>query len=393
MKADKPLQGIRVVDFSAVFAGPICTRYLLDCGADVIKVETPGLGDFTRGVDGTTAVFAHFNAGKRSIAIDLKTADGRRLAHDLAAGADIVVENFRPGVMSRFGLDYASLAEANPSLVYCSISGYGQEGPFAGRAAFAPVIHASSGFDQVIARSQGDDEPRPVNWEIMVADIVTGAYAFGAIQTALVARLRSGQGGYIDLSVMESMMTLIPAHIQREQSVTPPPIGRYGPVRTKSGSLVVCPISNKNFESLCDAISRPDLLTDERFARPSRVSNMAMLLKEIEAWAADKTNRECEQLLLAAGVPCSAYVEVEELFELEQLSCRQAFSRISDETLGDFLIQNMPARFSSFENPAATWVPGLGEHTREILQAELGLQEADIDSLMGSGVVAAPDTR
>ena len=387
MEQGKPLAGFKVVDFSAVFAGPICTRFLLDCGADVIKIEPPGAGDMIRGVDGTTRVFAHFNAGKQSVALDLKQSEAQRLALELMADADVVVENFRPGIMARFGLDYASIKERYPELVYCSISGYGQSGPFVDRAAFAPIVHAASGFDHVIAHAQGQDSPRPVNWNIMVADILTGAYAFGAIQTALLNRERHGGGDYLDVAMMDAMMLLIPAQVQAAPMEEKPAIARYCPMTTSDGFVMACVISDKNMQGLCKAIERPELLEDPRFVWGQRIPNMRALTDEMENWSRHLTAAECERILNEAGVPCSIYVSPDDLFAHPQVVARQSFSPVSDDVLGDFLIQNMPFKFARFGADAANWAPKLGEQTDQVLSQHLRLDRAQVASLREQGVV------
>ena len=391
MSTSKPLDGYKVVDFSAVFAGPICSRFLRDCGAEVIKVESPGAGDLTRGVNGITPVFAHFNAGKRSIAVDLKQSAGQSIVKQLISDADIVIENFRPGIMAKFGLDFESLQSKNSELVYCSISGFGQSGPYVNRAAYAPIVHAASGFDSVHAQSQQgprkDDAIRPSNWEIMVADILTGSYAFGAIQTALLGRERGGGGSYIDVSMMESMMTLIPAHIQSAQMEEPALIGRFFPAKVKDGFVMVCVVSDKNLECLAAALCRPDLLEDPRFVRGPRTENFYLLAEEVERWSVSLTARECEEALNRAGVPCSLYQQVDNLFAHPQVVERNSFSSIHDDVLGDFLIQNMPFKLAGTDNEAACWAAKLGEHTDEILRKNLKLTQAEIKSLRASLVV------
>ena len=392
MSKRKPLDGYKVVDFSAVFAGPICSRFLRDCGADVIKVESPGVGDLTRGVDGITPVFAHFNAGKRSIAVDLKQPAGQSLVKQLISDADIVLENFRPGIMAKFGLDFESLRAKNPELIYCSISGFGQSGPYVNRAAYAPIVHAASGFDSVHAQSQqGSNEDavmRPNNWEIMVADILTGSYAFGAIQTALLGRERGGGGSYIDVSMMESMMTLIPAHIQSAQMEQPALIGRFFPVKVKDGFVMVCAVSDKNLECLAAALDRPDLLKDPRFVRGPRTENFYLLAEEVERWSVSLSAAECEEALNRAGVPCSLYQQVDDLFAHPQVVERNSFADIHDDVLGDFLIQNMPFKLSGTDNAAASWAAKLGEHTNEILSERLNFKPAEIESLRANSVVS-----
>lgn len=384
----KPLDGYKVVDFSAVFAGPICSRFLLDCGAEVIKVEIPKVGDLTRGIGGITPVFAHFNAGKRSIAVDLKNPSGQELVRELIIDADIVIENFRPGIMSKFGLDYESLKPQKPDLIYCSISGFGQSGPHVGRAAFAPIVHAASGFDSAHTHAQPDDEFHPPTWDIMVADILTGTYAFGSIQTALIGRQRNGIGEHIDVSMMESMMSLIPAHIQAAQMDEPAVIGQFHPVKVKDGFVMLCVVSDKNLQSLSVALNRPELLTDPRFVRGSRTENFKLLATEVEHWSATLSARECEAALNLAGVPCSIYTQVEDLFSHPQVLERKSFTSVFNERLGNFLIQNIPAKFAHFDNSASNWVANLGEHTDEILAQSLKLEASEIKKLRARGVVS-----
>ncbi len=388
MSKRKPLEGYKVVDFSAVFAGPLCSRYLLDCGAQVIKIETPNVGDITRGVEGITRVFAHFNAGKRSIAIDLKSDKGQAIARALIAKADIVIENFRPGIMAKFGLDYESLKIDRPDLIYCSISGFGQSGPMVNRAAYAPIVHAASGFDFVHAKGQGNADNRPVNWDIMVADIVTGTLAFGAIQTALLGKSHSGQGEHIDISMMEAMMSLIPAHLQQVQMEEPVAIGRFFPVQAKDGFFMLCAVSDKNLEGLANAISRPELLADPRFIRGPRASNFDQLVVEVEKWSKDRNTRECETLLNQQGVPCSIYQQPQEMFSHPQVVERGSFTRLSNDALGEFLIQNMPVKFGQTDVRASRWAAQLGEHTDVVLQESLGLADEAILALRATGAVA-----
>lgn len=381
MPPSKPLTGYRVVDFSAVFAGPLCSRYLLDCGADVIKVEPPGVGDFSRGIDGLTPVFAHFNAGKRSIAIDLKQDRGQELVRRLISGADVLIENYRPGIMQRFGLDYASLRDAHPGLVYCSISGFGQTGPQKERAAYAPIVHAASGFDAVFAASQTNTRERPPDWEIMMADIITGSLAFGAIQTALIGRGKTGQGDYIDVSMMDAMMSLIPVQLQRAQMANPIPIGRYCPARTADGWMMLSIVSDKNMQGLTRVLKRPELLDDPRFIRGPRTSHIAELMQEVEQWSGTRGTEQCIAELSAAGVPCGAYEQPEDLFDHPQVLARQSFTTCRNDRLGEFLIQNLPAKFQQFDSSAADQVPTLGEDTDTILSEELALNAEEIAAL------------
>lgn len=385
----KPLTGLKVVDFSAVFAGPICTRFLSDCGADVIKVEAPRGGDVIRGPLGFSRVFAHFNSGKRSVAIDLGAPEGQRLAKALVSDADVVVENYRPGVMEKFGLDYHSLKADNPRLIYCSISGFGQVGPFVHRAAYAPIAHAASGFDIVHTRAQGDPDARPPVWGIMVADMLTGAYAYGAIQTALLGRERTGQGDYVDVTMMESMMMLIPGQIQNAQLENPLPSGGFPPIKVKDGYVMVCIVSEKNMRCLCEAIGRPDMLEDERFKPGQRFLNMDAFVENIEAWSIQWTAVECEQKLNEASVPCSIYNEPADLFTHPQAIARHSFTEMEDET-SKFFIQNAPFQFASVDIKTPPQAPKLGADTDAVLHEKLGLSEQELAGLRDNQIIGAP---
>src|SRR6202051_3677647 len=237
--ATGPLDGMRVVDFTTTIAGPHCTRMMADLGAEVIKIETAE-GDMMRTRpplrDGASTSFGQLNAGKKSVVLDLKRPDSVAAARRLIATADVLVENFRPGVMARFGLDYPALKAAKPDLVYCAISGYGQTGPSAGLAGYAPVIHASSGYDLAQIAYQGEAR-RPDYCGIYIADVLTGTYAFGAIMAALYQRRETGEGQLIDVSMLESMLSLTLSEIQLAQFPRSYIPGRpvFGPIATADG--------------------------------------------------------------------------------------------------------------------------------------------------------------
>ena len=387
MNSGKPLEGLKILDFSAVYAGPICARLLSDCGADVIKVEPPAGGDLIRGPKGTNRVFVHFNAGKRSIAIDLKNPEGQAIAMKLAADADVIIENFRPGIMKKFGLDYESVKKVHPTIVYCSISGFGQVGPYVNRAAYAPIAHAASGFDVAHTTSQGDPKGRHAVWGIMIADMLTGSYAFGAIQTALLGREKSGKGEYIDVTMLESMMTLIPAQIQAAQVEDAPPAGGFHPISANDGFVMICIVSEKNLHGLCEAMDRPDILLDERFGRSQRFKHTAEFIAEIELWSSQLSAEECEGKLNESGVPCSTYNAPHDLFAHPQLLSRKAFSEMEDSK-GPYLVQNAPFQFAGSDISTPDKVALLGEHTSEVLREKLGMSEHEISALLEQGVVS-----
>ncbi|MDC6449057.1 CaiB/BaiF CoA-transferase family protein [Pseudomonadales bacterium] len=388
VSAVKPLSGLNVIDFSMAYAGPICGRMLSDCGADVIKVEPLGVGD---GVRGDARIFTHFNAGKRGVQIDLSTSEGQQLALGLIDQADVVIENYRPGIMKRFGLDYASVKTQCPSLVYCSISGFGQTGPAAQRAAYAPIAHAASGYDTAHMNAQvhTDDstKARPPASGIMIADMLTGAYAFGAIQTALLGRFNTGLGDYIDVTMMESMMTLIPAQQQAAQIADSPPRGGFLPIKAKDGYIMACIVTDKNFEGLCQVIHREDLHQDDRFERFNRIKNLHHLVVEIEKWSVTRTIADCEAQLNSTGVPCSRYNAVEDLFNDPQLQHRGTFSIAEDEE-GEYFVQNLPFQLASQGEATTPVAPEAGKHTDSVLKDSLGLDIEAISTLRKNQIVS-----
>jgi len=326
-------------------------------------VETLGTGDVTRGPKGTSRIFSHFNAGKRSIAINLKAEAGQSLAHELVKDADVVIENFRPGVMHQFGLDYESLKKTKPDLVYCSISGFGQSGPFAQRAAYAPIAHVASGFDIAHMRSQGDENAKPTVWGIMIADILSGSYAFGAIQTALLGRAHTGEGDYIDVAMLDAMMSLIPGQIQIAQIENSPTGGGFRPVAVKDGYVMICIVSPKNMRQICDAMKRPDLVVDERFTGGRLIMNIIDFVTEVELWSKNLSAIECEKVLNDYSVPCSVYNAAEDLFDHPQVLARRSFTEQEDQ-YGMFKIQNAPFTFAKANVATSNKSPMLGEHTR-----------------------------
>ena len=267
------LERVRVLDFTTTIAGPHCTRLLADLGAEVIKIEAPE-GDMMRTRpplrNGASTSFGQLNAGKKSIVLDLKTPPAVEAVRRLVATADVVVENFRPGVMRRFGLDYEALAPIKPELIYCAISGYGQTGPSSQLPAYAPVIHAASGYDLAHMAYQGE-ERRPDYCGIYIADVLTGTYAFGAIMTALYQRQLTGRGQMIDVSMLESMLSLTLSEIQAAQ-FSLPPMGRpiFGPVATKDGYINLSIASERTFQNLAIASGHPQWITDPRFAQYHR---------------------------------------------------------------------------------------------------------------------------
>lgn len=383
------LAGVQVLDFTIVMSGPMCTRMLADAGADVVKVEPPE-GDVARQRGplrgGISAYYGSLNCGKRSLVLDLSQAEGRRIARELAARCDVLVENFRPGVMQRLGLDYAALAAINPRLVYASISGYGQTGPRAALPAYAPVIHAASGCDLVNAEYQRDSS-RPPNNGIFLADVLGASYAFGAIQLALFERERSGRGQHIDVALLDSVLGMLVYEILAAQF---PPARRrqlYEPVRAADGWVMVAAVTAKNQQALFDVIGRPDAKQDPRFATlAAKEAHWGELLQLIEGWTRARSSEECERLLTAAGVPCSRYRSVAEAMADPQLAERGFFAELG-EGESRFRCANQPYLLSRTPTHARAVLAALGEHGTAVLREKLGFDDAQIAQLRAQRVL------
>ncbi len=367
--SDKPYHGLTVVDLTTTIAGPYCTRLLADLGADVIKIEAPD-GDMMRSRppmrDGYSNPFGQLNAGKRSVTLDLKTVEGVEAVHKLAERADLLVENFRPGVMARLGLDYPRLAAFNPRLIYCSISGYGQTGPSAGAPAYAPVMHAASGYDMAhLSYQEGRERP---DWcGVFTADVLSGLYAFAAIGPALHLRERTGRGQMIDVSMLESMLSLCLNEVQFAQAGGSP-VRMFGPTRTADGYVMAAVASEKSFVTLCEAAGRPGLAKDPRFEKyADRRQNWSQFVEEIEKWSTTLSTAQCMEVLDRFGVPASPYRTVAEVMHDPQLAHRHALATVSDPG-GEFKVMNAPFRISGADVTVGRHIPGLGEHTREVLR-------------------------
>jgi crotonobetainyl-CoA:carnitine CoA-transferase CaiB-like acyl-CoA transferase len=381
----KSFAGLRVLDFSTTIAGPHCARMLADMGAEVIKIETSeGETMRTRPPlrNDCSTTFGQLNVGKKSLVLDLKSPEGGEVVRRLVARADILVENFRPGVMRRLRLDWATLSELNPKLIYCSISGYGQTGPSAELPAYAPVIHAASGYDMAHLSYQ-PGRSRPDYCGIYHADVITGTYAFGAIASALYQRQITKQGQHIDVSMLESMLTLTLNEVQWSQfTVAPTSRPMFGPIQTSDGYVMVAIASEKTFQGLMKVIGRPEWVSDARFAKyADRRDNWAQLMDGVEAWSRTVTTERCLVALNGEGVPSSAYRTVAEALNDPQIAHRRALSEVEDDG-GRFRVLNLPFRMSGADVSAGKRIATLGEHTRALLK-EAGLSEERIAAFSG----------
>lgn len=392
----RALAGVRVLDFSIMLAGPYGARLLADLGADVIKIEPPE-GDDMRlrhplRADATgqrhSTYFGQLNAGKRSLALDLKHPQAIAIVKQLAAQADVVIENFRPGVMQRLGLGAHALRSLNPRLVYCSVSGYGQGGANAQRAAYAMLVQAESGFESTLARwaAGGEAGGRPVPTATFVADLLGGLYAFAAIQAALVQRARTGAGQVIDVALMDSMLNLLVYELQEAQFPLKAPRPIYGPVAAADGDVLIAPITERNFQALAEVTQLPALREDARFATlPARSANWPAMMSEVEHWTRARPVAEVVRQLEAAGVPCARYNEPADCLQDEALRERGVFAAVSDAA-GTFTGVNAPWRMSAGGSAIGARVPAVGEHRDEVLGELLGLDGAAVRALAAAGV-------
>ncbi|MDP6404603.1 MAG: CoA transferase [Alphaproteobacteria bacterium] len=392
-KQSAVLAGIRVLDFTSMIAGAYCTRLLADLGAEVIKCE-PLSGDYVRVPaplrDGKSAYFAHLNCGKKSLCLDLKRPEARELVAGLAAQSDVVVENFRPGVMQRLGLDYETLAELKPDIVYCAITGYGQSGPDAGLPAYAPIVHAASGYDLANMEHQ-DNLERPLRTGLYVADYFSGMTAAGGIQGALLHRERTGQGQAVDVALMDNMLSMLVYQVLQEQFSFDGPLMLYAPSPTRDGYVIVMPLTQANFVALAEVTDHPEWLNDPRFADfAERQRNWDELMLLIDQWTATRSSEECEALISEAGCPISRYKTVGQAITSAQSRYRGVMAEV-DDGAGPVQVVNAPWRLSHSPVAAQPWVSEVGQHTRELLCDLLGYSPQRVTELAQQGVLIAAD--
>lgn len=390
--APRALQGLRVIDFSAMMAGPTCARWLADMGAEVIKIE-PVEGDHMRTRPplrgGRSSFYGHMNAGKRSVALNLKQARAVELARDLCIGADVVIEAFRPGVMARLGLGAAALQALNPRLIYCSISGYGQANSASSRPAYAAAVHAASGYYTTLGEYQ-DGLDRPPNSGIPLADMLTAIYAAMAIQTALLERERGLPGRTIDVNLMDSILSVLALELQTAQFPQPGRRPLYKPLKTRDGFVIVVSVNENNFKGVCACTGHPEWLEDPLLnSDRGRLQNWDLYMGRIESWTEQRSSEECERLMSEAGVPCSRYRRVGEALTDPQFVERGSLATVEDAA-GAFRVTNLPFAFDGAKPTVGARVAELGEDTADVLQSLLGLGADEVDRLRAAGVIAGP---
>jgi crotonobetainyl-CoA:carnitine CoA-transferase CaiB-like acyl-CoA transferase len=397
MPAPGPLAGLTIVDLTRVLSGPYCTMLLADMGARVIKIEQPGRGDDTRAwgppfVGEESAYFLSINRNKESVTLDFKATEGRRILNQLISTADVVVENFRPGVMTRLGLDYAALAERYPRLVFCSISGFGQDGPRRDHAGYDAVIQAEGGLMSVT----GDADGRAFRVGVAVTDMVAGLLAAQGIVLALFARERTGRGQQVDISMLDGVISLLSYHASiylttgaesRRVGNRHATIAPYDTFPTADGELFLAVGNDDQFQRFCKAAELQKLLEDERFStNPRRVTNEASLKEIIEPVMRKRKRDEWIAALADAGVPCGAVRSVPEALSDPQVSTRRMVEAVEHAVLGSMKVLGTPIKLSDTSASVRSAPPTLGQHTDTVL-AELGLSGADITALRTRAIV------
>ena len=393
-----PLAGVRVIELAAMVSGPLATSILADQGADVIKVEAPGVGDGIRLMGssrgGMSAIFNTVNRSKRSVVVDLRKPEGRDLVQRLADGADVFVQNFRPGAVETLGLGEGELRRRNPGLIYVSISGFGRRGPYASHTAYDIVIQALSGM----AALQGDDPTGesgvPTFMRTVVCDKITAVHAAQAISAALLARERGAGGQHIEVSLLDASVAFVwpdgmETHTYVGEGVTAPATmwGLVGIHQTRDGWMTFLAINDEEFRGLCAALDGPELAADERFVTlDGRLQHSGALMAIIRAaLAIEPTDALCERLR-REGVPCAPVLAPEAVADDEQVRAVELIVEIDHPVAGRVRMPRAVARFGGTPLGGLAPAPALGQDTDEIL-AELGLSPAEIGALRRNGVV------
>ncbi len=407
MNNSGPLKGVRVLDLSRVLAGPMCTQLLGDLGAEVIKVERPGAGDDTRqwgppflqdGDGNPTRESAYYlcaNRNKRSLAVDIGTAEGQELIRRLAAESDVLVENFKTGGLKKYGLDYDRIREINPSLVYCSITGFGQTGPYASRPGYDLLIQAMGGLMSIT----GPEDGEPCKVGVAVSDIMCGMYSAVAILAALRARDASGLGQHIDMALLDAQVAwlanqgqryLISGEVARRRGNAHPDVVPYQVFRAKDHHIILGVGNDRQFRRFCEFAGRPELADDPRFSsNDRRVRDRDALIPELEALIGSRPAAEWLEGLAARDVPCGPVNNIDQVFADPQVKHRNITVTLPHPLAagGEVTLLANPMRFSETPVSYRRAPPTVGEHTAEVLTELLGLDEARISRLESRGVV------
>lgn len=409
------LAGIQVLDLSRVLAGPWCTQILADLGADVVKVERPGVGDDTRhwgppflqdadGQDTTQAsYFTACNRNKRSVTIDMASEDGQQLIRQMALQADVLVENFKVGGLAQYGLDYASLAALNPRLIYCSVTGFGQDGPYAERAGYDLMVQAMTGLMDITGRADSEPGGGPLRVGVAVIDLFTGVYASTAVLAALHARQQSGRGQHIDMALLDVGMAMLAnqgasflatGKTPVRQGNSHPSLAPYQDFATQDGAMLLAIGNDGQFARFCTAAGQPQWAQDPRFASNRlRVEHRQELIAAIQAVTRTRSSAEWIALLEDKAVPCGPINDIAQAFDDAQVQARGLRIELprwpvgsSGDGISHISGVASPLRLSEHPPVLRYAPPALGQHTDEVL-TEMGLDATHIAQLRSSGVV------
>ena len=392
----RPLEGTKVVDMTRFAAGPFAAMQLADMGAEVIKVELPGKGDDLRQwgppfIGGEGVYYMLLNKNKKSITVNTRAPEGIDIVRKLLKNTDVLLENFRPGVMDRIGLSYEAVHALNPKLIYCSISGYGQKGPLWDKPGFDVMIQAESGFMDIT----GFDVPTRVG--IAIADLVGGLYGAQGILTALIAREETGEGQHVDIALLDSLVSLLSyqAGIYIATGESPTRKGNRHPLSTpyedfatEDGRVIIAAGNQRLWETLCTKVlMQPDLIKDPRFlTMADRNANEPALKQIIEGITSKKTTDEWIKLLGQEGIPCGRVRRVGEVLESENTKAREMMVEVEDPVRGKMKLLGTPVKLSNTPGDIRLTPPLLGQHTEEVLK-ELGYSEEEVKELKSKGIV------
>ena len=393
----KPLSEVNILDLSQIMAGPYCSLLLADMGANVIKVEKPNGGDDTRRmgppfINGESAAFLGVNRNKRSIVIDFKNPDGVKLIKQLSKKCDVLIQNFRPGTLQKMGMGYEDIKAENPSIIYCTISGFGSTGPYKDRAGFDLVTQGMSGLMSIT----GHPDNPPAKVGVPIADLNTGMFALSAIEAAYINLLKNNKGQYIEVSLLESALAYtvwestgyffnneISEPLGSAHRVSAP----YQALKTKDGFLNVAAPNQSNWERLCDAIDREDLKSNENFIdNTERMKNIKDLEKELERTFMKKNRSEWIEILDEAGVPCGPINKINEVWDDPQIKYREMRIKTSHPKTGE--VDNIGVVSKFLENPSSVRSPAptLGEHTEKVLE-DFGYDKNKIKELFSKKAI------
>ncbi|MDB5839016.1 MAG: CoA transferase [Herminiimonas sp.] len=405
----KALGHVRVLDLTRVLAGPWCAQNLADLGADVIKIERPGTGDDTRSwgppylrdANGNdTAEAAYYlaaNRGKRSVTLDIASPEGQAIVRELVRNCDVVLENYKVGQLKKYGLDYESLRAEKPDLIYCSITGFGQDGPYAHRAGYDFIVQGMGGFMSITG--ERDDMPGggPQKAGVAISDLMTGMYATVAVMAALTHRDRTGEGQAIDMALLDVQVAML-ANMNTNYLASGKPPTRWGNAHpnivpyqtfaTADGHIIVAVGNDGQYKKFLAAGGRPDLGTDERFAtNPARVRNRDVLVPLLADMVKTKTKQEWINLLEAAGVPCGPINNLDEVFDNPQVNARGMRIDLPHPTGGQVRLVGSPMKMSATPPQVDLPPPTLGQHTEEVLSDLLGRTPEQIAGMREKGII------